>query len=266
MSTYIFDPAWTRERDRLLAIESLFDEDSMRLLLQLGVGPGWHCLEVGCGAGGIARRLAQLVGGTGRVVAIDLDTRFIADEGRQNLDVRRQDLMIDPLDEGAFDLAHARAVVEHVPDHQCALERVVATVRPGGWVMIEDVDFGGAMAAGLARYAYPAEHARVVQRVMRAVEALFALAGADACFGTELIGGMMAAGLENVGGELHTPLVPGGTEGWVRGTVAYMRSRLAGTGMVSEEEVDRFLSVTGNPSNYYAPPLVVTAWGRRPAA
>jgi cyclopropane fatty-acyl-phospholipid synthase-like methyltransferase len=69
MSTYVFDPAWQMERDRLRALESLFDGASTRHLVRLGVTAGWRCLEVGCGAGGIARWLARRVGGGGRVVA-----------------------------------------------------------------------------------------------------------------------------------------------------------------------------------------------------
>jgi cyclopropane fatty-acyl-phospholipid synthase-like methyltransferase len=113
-STYVFDPEWTMERDRLRALESLFDDASMRHLASLGVTEGWRCLEVGCGAGGIARWLAGRVGSSGQVVATDLDSRFVT----------------DALEERAFDLAHARAVIIHIPDHQGALERVVATACP----------------------------------------------------------------------------------------------------------------------------------------
>src|SRR5206468_403259 len=81
MSTYVFDHSWQRERDRLRAIESLFDPASIRYLEELGVSGGWHCLEVGCGAGGLALWLADRVGPSGRVVAIDLDTRFVESRG-----------------------------------------------------------------------------------------------------------------------------------------------------------------------------------------
>jgi SAM-dependent methyltransferase len=117
-STYVFDPEWTMECDRLRALESLFDDASMRHLARVGVvTEGWRCLEVGCGAGGIARRLAARVGTGGRVVATDLDIRFVEGHGLGNLEVRRHDILADPLEEGAFDLAHARAVIMHIPDH-----------------------------------------------------------------------------------------------------------------------------------------------------
>jgi hypothetical protein len=54
MNTYVFDQAWQKERDRLTAIESLFDPASRRLLAGLGVATGWQCLEVGRGAGSLA--------------------------------------------------------------------------------------------------------------------------------------------------------------------------------------------------------------------
>jgi hypothetical protein len=36
VSTYVFDPAWHKERDRLNALQSLFDASSRRLLTALG--------------------------------------------------------------------------------------------------------------------------------------------------------------------------------------------------------------------------------------
>jgi len=264
-STYVFDPNWTMERDRLRALESLFDDASLRHLTRLGVTEGWRCLEVGCGAGGIARRLAGQVGASGRVVATDLDTRFAAGHGLGNLEVRRHDLTTDPLEEGAFDLAHARAVIMHIPDHQGALERLVAAVRPGGWVVVEDVVFGGPTAAVLAGYSFTAEHAALVERVYRAAETVFAAVGADANFGTRLPAGLRAAGLERVGGEVHTPLVAGGTESWVPGSLQQLAARMEGTGLVGAEEVARFLALTADGSSHYTPPFMVTAWGQRPA-
>jgi ubiquinone/menaquinone biosynthesis C-methylase UbiE len=45
------------------------------------VTDGWHCLEVGFGAGGVALWLAGQVGSTGRVVAVDIDPRFLDGHG-----------------------------------------------------------------------------------------------------------------------------------------------------------------------------------------
>jgi len=109
MNTYVFDQGWQKERDRLAGIEFLFDSYSTQRLAGLGVREGWHCLEVGCGAGGVALWLAGQVGSTGRVLAADLDPRFLDGHGRANLEVRKHDIAAGPLEEAAFDLAHARA-------------------------------------------------------------------------------------------------------------------------------------------------------------
>jgi SAM-dependent methyltransferase len=265
-TTYVFDPEWTMERDRLRALEALFDEASTRHLAGIGVREGWRCLEVGCGAGGVARWLAGRVGGGGRVVATDLDVRFASDHEIRNLDCRRHDLMTDPLEDGAFDLAHARAVIMHIPDHQGALERMAAAVRLGGWVVVEDLDFGGQTAAVLGCYSVPAGHARLVARIYRAAETVLGAAGADAGYGARLVTGLRAAGLEHVGAELHTPVVAGGTEQWVRGSIQALAARMVDTCLVGADEVESFLALTADGSSHYVPPIMVTAWGRRPAA
>jgi hypothetical protein len=70
MSTYVFDQTWQKERDRLGALESLFDRSSQRLLTDLGVGAGWRCLEVGCGT---VDQLAERLIGTGLVGDADIE-------------------------------------------------------------------------------------------------------------------------------------------------------------------------------------------------
>ena len=149
-------------------IESLFDSYSTRRLADLGVSEGWQCLEVGFGAGGVALWLADQVGSTGRVVATDLDPRFLDGHGRANLEVRKHDIAADPLEEAAFDLVHARLRPGMVPDWQRALERMISAVRPGGWLVLENVDFGGIMTPALAHYTDPPEHAALYERILRA--------------------------------------------------------------------------------------------------
>ena len=265
VSEYVFDQAWERERDRLRGLEFLFDGATIRYLADLGVTAGWRCLEVGCGAGAVALWLADQVGTSGRIVATDLDTRFIDGHGRTNVEVRTHDIMSGPPEEAAFDLVHARAVIEHIGDHDTALGNLLAAVRPGGWVLVEDVDFGGPMGAALARYIYPAEHSALVERLYRAVETIFTSVGADPSFGTQLAGALEAAGFEEVGGELHAPIVSGGTEQWTRGTVEQLGGPLIGTGLVTADDLSRFLAVTDERSAHYAPPSMASVWGRRPA-
>jgi SAM-dependent methyltransferase len=229
------------------------------------VSEGWHCLEVGFGAGGVALWLAEQVGSTGRVAAVDLDPRFLDGHGRANLDVRKHDIVADPLEEAAFDLAHARAVLEHIPDRQRALERMISAVRPGGWLVLEGIDFGGLKAAALAHYADPPEHAPLFERVYRAMAAVLAAARGDANFGSRLIGALKDAGLAGIAAEAHTPVVAGGTESWVPGSVERLAEHMISTGLVTASDIESFLTVTADPSCHYAPCFMVTTWGQRPA-
>jgi SAM-dependent methyltransferase len=263
-NTYVFDQAWQQERDRLRSLEELFDAASRRYLAGLGVGPGWRCLEVGCGAGGVALWLADQVGPTGHVLATDLDPRFLEGHGRANLEVRRHDLMRDPLAPATFDLVHARAVLVHIPERGRALANLVAAVRPGGWLVIEDVDFGGAAAALAGQYVVPAREAAATERMYRAIEAVFAAVGADASCGARLTAALTEVGLQDVSAELHAPLVRGASpSGWVPLSVEHLRPRLVAAGLLTEAEVEHCLRVMADPEARYLPPLMVTAWGRR---
>jgi SAM-dependent methyltransferase len=213
----------------------------------------------------VARWLAERVGPGGRVLATDLDLRFVEDGGHRNLDFRRHDILTDPLEEGTFDLVHERALLVHLPERKRALERMVAAVRPGGWVVAEDPDHGGAMIPALSRYVDPPEHAAPWERVFHGLDALFTGVGADAGFGPRLPGALAGAGLERIGAELHTPLLHGGAGSFLRLTIQRLQAPLAGTGLVNEPEIEQFLELLEQPSYGHLPFVMVTAWGQRPA-
>src|SRR6266571_4995104 len=64
------------ERRRVQVLAESLDENTIGHLRGLGAGAGWRCLEVGAGSGSVARWLAGQAG-AGRVVATDVDTRFV---------------------------------------------------------------------------------------------------------------------------------------------------------------------------------------------
>lgn len=139
-SRYVFDNSWEDARRRLCLLEEAFDPGTVRRLRALGVGPGWSCLEVGGGGGSITRWLCSQVGRSGRVLAIDLDTRFLEEIEADNLDVRRLDLAAATLPRDEFDLVHARAVLMFVPGRDAIVESLARSLRPGGWLLLEEGD------------------------------------------------------------------------------------------------------------------------------
>ena len=134
------------ERERLDLWEHIEDARSQRHLAALGIQKGWRCLEVGAGHGSIARWLAEQVGLQGWIVATDINPRFLTELQLPNVEVRQHDIRTDPLEAGRYDLAHCRAILSHLPDPPRALRRIVAAVRMGGWVLIEDADFSSLRA------------------------------------------------------------------------------------------------------------------------
>jgi SAM-dependent methyltransferase len=88
MAEYVLDHHLAGERARLALMSRLLDPMHRRHLEQLGVAPGARAVEVGCGNGSISAWLAQRVGPSGRVVAVDLDLSLI-DVSAPNLEPRQ---------------------------------------------------------------------------------------------------------------------------------------------------------------------------------
>ena len=55
--------------------------------------------------------------------------------------MQRHDIVADPPPSERFDLIHARLLLEHLPDRNAVLDRLVDVLRPGGWLLIEGYDW-----------------------------------------------------------------------------------------------------------------------------
>ena len=109
---------------------------------RLGVAAGWRVVDVGAGAGDVAVALAEIVGETGRVYAVDSDPAARDETARaaaaytQVLAItqRAEDLQLpEPVD-----LAFCRFLLLHVADPVRVLARMRTAVRPGGWVVAQE--------------------------------------------------------------------------------------------------------------------------------
>ena len=137
---YTLDNAWRAARERLECLEAGADPYTAEHLDKVGVAPGWSCLEVGAGGGSVVRMLCDRVGADGRVLAVDLEPTLLAGLEAPNLEVRRLDVVVDEMPEAEFDLVHARAVLMHIPQRAAVLPRLVGALRPGGVLLLEEMD------------------------------------------------------------------------------------------------------------------------------
>jgi SAM-dependent methyltransferase len=120
---YVFNNAAPETNVRFAMLEQIFDEGTSRHFRALGLTRGWQCLEVGAGGPALPLWLSERVGETGAVVATDIDTRHLDKLRRANLTVIRHDITRDALQQGVFDLVHARLVLAHLPSRRDGIAR-----------------------------------------------------------------------------------------------------------------------------------------------
>ena len=256
MSTYAFDNAWQEARRRLTLLEQCLDQGTLRRIRALGIADGWQCLEAGAGGGSVAQWLCSVVGAAGRVVAIDLDTRFLDELHEANLEVRRHNLISDQLPENSFDLVHTRMVLMHIPSREEILPRLVSALRPGGWLLLEEADTYPVFAttSGSYRQVWAAFTHRMVQD-----------AGVAPEWARQIPRLLAKHGLHEVGAEGDIQLFPGasaGAEFWSL-TWKQVRERILAAG-VDGNILDEVQAMLSDPTKWFTGPALIAAWGRRP--
>jgi SAM-dependent methyltransferase len=251
------------ERERLRYLAATLDPGTQRRLRALGVGPGWRCLEVGAAEGSMVRWLAECVGAEGRVVAADIDLRFLGELALRNVEVRRLDLRSDALEEGAYDLAYCRTLLLHLPDPDAALAKLARALRPGGVLLAEDSDMCVHVAADPDHpeaELFEAFHRRL-WAFLRAVKRF------DTKLGRTLPPRLRAQGLADVGFEASAEFQSGGSA-----AAELQRRNLRNFGPVlvekqvaTERELARIDALFADPAFGFLAGLNVACWGRRPA-
>ncbi len=261
-SAYMLDNAARETPVRFDALSAIYDRTTIQHLENIGIGPGWKCLEVGGGGGSIGAWLAARVGPTGHVLVTDLDPRFLEPLQAPNLEVRRHNLASEPLPEAAFDLIHARLVLGHLPKPEKVLARLVAALKPGGYLIDEEFDSASLRSD-------PAVSSGEIQ--LKSQIALFRLAeerGLERRWGRLLYGRLRALGLVNVCAEARLFMWHGGSVGasLMRANFEQLHDPFIAGGHITEQELQQDLATLDSPDFMMPSPTMWTAWGRRPLA
>jgi arsenite methyltransferase len=157
---------------------------------------GDHVVDVGCGPGFYSRELLDKVGPDGSVTGVDESPQMLAvakrrSQGFENVRFAEGDATALPVESGRFDRALSVQVLEYVTDVARALAEMHRALRPGGRVVIWDVDW--------ATLSWHSEDPDRMARVLKAWDDHLA----DPYLPRTLAASLRAAGFEDVKMEGH---------------------------------------------------------------
>ena len=250
-------------RERLRVLGRVFQPTTLALLERAGVGPGLHCLDVGCGGGDVTRDLARLVGPSGSVVGLDVDATKIElarseSPEAPNVQFRVGDLT-GGLGEAAYDVIYARFVLTHLLDPRAALGHVGQALRPGGRLIVEDIDYRGSFCE---------PEIEAFERYEEIYTETARRNGGDPDIGLRIPQLLVEAGFEHI-----RPYVvqPSGLQGESKLmpalTLENIKAMALRHDVATEGEIDRIVGVlydvAADPTTYVGNPRVVQVLGDR---
>lgn len=252
---YVFAGEHDSGFERFAALAELYDGATKRHVEALGIDRGAACLEVGAGGGSITQWLAERAA-PGRVVATDLDISFLKAVPLHGVELQRHDIAVDPLPENTFDLVHARLVVMHLANAPAAIAHMARTLKPGGWLIVEEFD----VADAVTPLGPPA-----VPKASLAFRAVLERSGVDLACGRRLPLLLDGAGLREIGGEARATLWRGRSAGarLMRANYRGGRDAMLASGLIDAGEYASDVERLDDPDFSTISPTMWSVWGRR---
>jgi ubiquinone/menaquinone biosynthesis C-methylase UbiE len=112
---------------------------------RVGITHGWRVIDVGAGPGYATADLAEIVGPTGAVLAIERSARFLEaarercrQRGLENVEFREGDLMKLSLGNPAFDASWCRWVASFVSSPKKLIDNIAGALRTGGLAIFHE--------------------------------------------------------------------------------------------------------------------------------
>ena len=216
-----------------------------RLLTESGIGMGMRVLEVGCGGGEVTQILAELVGPSGHVLALDRDAGALATaaervkaHGLANVQLLAVDIALTetPLEtfpRSSFDALAGRRVLMYLIDPIAALRRLSPWLRRGALVVFEEADMTMVPAREASMPAHDEGCAWL--RNMLGAE------GVDAAMGFHLPAVFERAGFRFERVRAEAVIQGQGAQFPLSGLLGLLRPRLIATGVASAAEIDVLL-------------------------
>ncbi len=183
------------ELQRLGLQHRLWSGQAARLWERSGFGPGDTLLDVGSGPGFAAVDLAQLVGPTGQIIAIDESAEFIGhlqrtaqSVGIAHIDAQVSDAALIDVQPGSCSGAYLRWVLCFVRHPEAIVDAVARALRPGAVFAIQEYHHYVGMNIAPPSQAF--------SRALAAVDASWCARGGDSNIGQRLPGILAARGFD----------------------------------------------------------------------
>jgi ubiquinone/menaquinone biosynthesis C-methylase UbiE len=178
---------------RLALLEEVYGPDAARIMLDIGMPRGGRIADLGCGTGNSLPWFARQVDAEGEVVGVDLSPAQLAiakanaeAAGHRNIRLVEASIYETGLPRASFDVVHCRFVLCHLTRPMDALHEMAALCRPGGLVIVFDVDMGGLFSV---------PETSAYRRMRDLIHARAGLRGSDCVLGPKLPRMFLKAGL-----------------------------------------------------------------------
>jgi SAM-dependent methyltransferase len=256
---YILDNASAVEYKRLDLMSKILDPWTRGYLADLGVAPGWRCLELGGGNGSITEWLAQAVGLSGSVVAADINASLLELIPAPNVTVQQMDVRAGELPGSGYDLVTCRALLHQIADDAPAvLAKMAAALKPGGWLLVQEPDFH--LAPTTEPAAWAATWTGLLEWGRRN--------GVDWFIGRRLPGVIDGLGLERTLAKTDVQNIRGRDRGalYFQLFFAEVRDRVLASGLLDAKTLDAASALLDDPTYWTQCWMMTAVWARKPVA
>jgi SAM-dependent methyltransferase len=252
-------------RDRMDVLAAVHSPATMMVLDMLDLPAGAHCIDLGCGGGHMTMELARRVGPSGHVTGVDLDEELLGTAREQAAAQALDNVTFrvgsaEDLIESDLDLAFARMLLSHLSDPAKVVSHMAGAVRPGGIVLVEDVNFTGCFTEP-ACPAYDRWVAWFCEAVRRN--------GGDLDIGPRLPRLLREAGLADVGVRVDQPaFLAGPLKQLQQMSMVKIRTAVLTSGVAAADEYDaahaQLKAFTDDPTTLVSAARMIRAWARVP--
>lgn len=252
-------------RARLAVLSRVLAPTTERHLDRAGDLNGCTAVDVGCGGGDVTFALARRVGPSGQVMGIDLDVEKLAwaqaDAEAQGIaHVRFEAIDVAkawPIKNA--DVVYARFILTHLAEPQVLLAQAMAALKPGGMILVEDIDIAG-------HFSHP--ECPVVVAYAELYMALSRRRGGDPLIGRRLSLLLEQAGFDKVETAVVQPFSrQGGAKDVADLTFAAIADGLQAEGLASKAEITRIgrelQEFNKRPDTIVSMPRIFQAWARK---